>query len=78
MNKFTAYQTFICAAEQGSFTAAARKLGMSASAITKMISRLEDDLSVRLFNRTTRKLALSEQGQLAGRSVEQAHAQIIF
>jgi DNA-binding transcriptional LysR family regulator len=64
LNKFTAYQTFICAAEQGSFTAAARKLGMSASAITKMISRLEDDLSVRLFNRTTRKLALSEQGQL--------------
>ena len=76
MNKFTAYQTFICAAEQGSFTAAARKLGMSASAITKMISRLEDDLSVRLFNRTTRKLALSEQGQAFFEQAQKIMAEI--
>lgn len=63
MNKFSAFHTFVTAAEQGSFTAAARKLGTSASTVTKMIGRLEDDLGVRLFNRTTRRLALTEQGQ---------------
>jgi DNA-binding transcriptional LysR family regulator len=63
MNKFAAFHTFVTAAEQGSFTAAARKLGTSASTVTKMIGRLEDDLGVRLFNRTTRRLALTEQGQ---------------
>lgn len=63
MNKFAAFNTFVTAAEQGSFTAAARKLGTSASTVTKMIGRLEDDLGVRLFNRTTRRLALTEQGQ---------------
>ncbi len=63
MNKFAAFHTFVTAAEQGSFTAAARKLGTSASTVTKMIGRLEDDLGARLFNRTTRQLALTEQGQ---------------
>lgn len=63
MNKFAAFHTFVTAAEQGSFTAAARKLGTSASTVTKMIGRLEDDLGARLFNRTTRRLALTEQGQ---------------
>ncbi len=63
MNKFAAFQTFVTAAEQGSFTAAARKLGTSASTVTKMIGRLEDALGARLFNRTTRRLALTEQGQ---------------
>jgi DNA-binding transcriptional LysR family regulator len=63
MNKFAAFHTFVTAAEQGSFTAAARKLGTSASTVTKMIGRLEDDLGARLFNRTTRQLALTEHGQ---------------
>lgn len=63
MNKFAAFQIFVAVAEQGSFTAAARKLRTSASTVTKTISRLEDELGVRLFNRTTRQLALSEHGQ---------------
>lgn len=63
MDKFSALRTFIAAADQGSFTAAARKLGLSASTVTKMIARLEDDLGSRLFNRTTRKLALTQSGQ---------------
>ena len=64
MNKLAAFKTFVVCAEQGSFTAAARKLRASASAVTKTVSRLEDDLGVRLFNRTTRQIALTEHGQV--------------
>jgi DNA-binding transcriptional LysR family regulator len=63
MNKLGAFHTFVVAADQGSFTAAARKLGTSASTVTKIIGRLEDNLGVRLFNRTSRHLILTEQGQ---------------
>src|SRR4051794_40838779 len=63
MNKFAAFQTFVAVCEQGNFTAAAQKLGTSASTVTKIIGRLEDDLGARLFNRTTRRLVLTDQGQ---------------
>jgi len=63
MNKFAAFHSFVTVCEQGSFTAAAKKLGTSASTVTKTISRLEDELRVRLFNRTTRQLVLTESGQ---------------
>lgn len=63
MNKFAAFQAFVAAAEQGSFTGAARKLRTAASTVTKTVSRLEDELGVRLFNRTTRRLALTDHGQ---------------
>lgn len=49
--------------EHGGFTAAARKLGLSASAVTKTIARLEDELGTQLFNRTTRRLRTTEYGQ---------------
>ena len=63
MDKLTAIRTFVAVADQGSFSAAARKLGLSASTVTKMIARLEDSLGTRLVNRTTRKLALTQAGQ---------------
>ncbi len=56
-------QTAIVVAEQGSFTAAAAKLGVSASSVTKLVARLEEELGVKLFHRTTRKLAVTEAGQ---------------
>ena len=62
MDKLAAFTAFVTAAEQGSFTGAARKLGSSSSAVTKAMARLEEELGARLFNRTTRKLALTEQG----------------
>ncbi len=64
MNKLAAFKTFVVAADQGSFAGAARILRTSASTVTKTISRLEDELGVRLFNRTTRQIALTEQGQI--------------
>ena len=46
-----------------SFSAAAESLGMSSSVISKHISRLEQGLGVRLLNRTTRRLSLTDAGQ---------------
>jgi DNA-binding transcriptional LysR family regulator len=50
--------------EANGFTAAARKLGHSASHVSKEISRLEERLSARLLNRTTRTISLTETGRL--------------
>ena len=63
MNKFVALTVFTRVAEHGGFTAAARKLGLSVSAVTKTIARLEDELGVQLFNRTTRQLSTTDFGQ---------------
>ncbi|OED40771.1 hypothetical protein AB833_11725 [Chromatiales bacterium (ex Bugula neritina AB1)] len=48
----------------GSFSAAARELDLTPSAVSKLISRLEDRLSVRLFQRTTRSLRLTDEGSI--------------
>lgn len=56
--------SFVKAAEAGSFTKAAQLLDISPAAVSKNVQRLEDQLSARLFQRTTRQLALTEEGQL--------------
>lgn len=63
MNKFQALLTFTNVADSGGFTAAGRRLGVSTSAVTKTVARLEADLGAQLFNRTTRRLALTDYGQ---------------
>ncbi|MCY1325927.1 HTH-type transcriptional regulator DmlR [compost metagenome] len=66
MNEFDhlgSVAAFVTAARAGSFTAAAEKLGVSKSAIGKSIARLEDRLGMQLFNRTTRKMVLTDDGQ---------------
>jgi DNA-binding transcriptional LysR family regulator len=55
--------TFVKIAEVGGFAAAARKLGVSASTVTTQIQGLEDRLGVRLLNRSTRKVSLTEIGK---------------
>jgi len=50
--------------ELGSFTAAARQLQMSVSSISQIVARLEDELQVKLLNRSTRSLALTEAGKI--------------
>src|SRR5262249_35707706 len=54
---------FVRVVDLGSFTAAAEALGREKSSVSRAISRLEDDLGVRLLQRTTRKLALTDAGQ---------------
>lgn len=56
-------EAFVCAADSGSFTAAAVRLNLTNSAISKGIARLEARLGSRLFERTTRRLVLTDQGE---------------
>lgn len=64
MDRWTALNVFRAATEEGSFAAAARKLGLSPAAVSKNIGELEDELSVRLFHRTTRRMSLTAEGAL--------------
>ncbi len=65
---FAALSTFLAVAEEKSFTKAARRQGVTPSAISHAMRTLEEGLSVRLIARTTRTVALTEAGhQLLGR-----------
>ncbi len=55
--------TFVSVVETGSFSAAAEASGQTASAISKAITRMEDRLGVKLLERTTRRLALTQEGE---------------
>ncbi|WP_148715424.1 LysR family transcriptional regulator [Chitinolyticbacter meiyuanensis] len=63
MDKLRAMQTFVAIIEHGSLTAAARALASSLPVMVRTLAQLEDHLGVRLLNRTTRRLALTEEGQ---------------
>jgi len=63
MDKSSEMGMFVRVVSEGSFSKAARALNLTPSTVSKQISRLEDRLSVRLFNRTTRQLALTEEGR---------------
>lgn len=56
--------TLMTVVQQGSFSAAAKRLGLTRSAVGKRIARLEERLQVRLLQRNTRNLSLTEEGQL--------------
>jgi DNA-binding transcriptional LysR family regulator len=64
MDKLKAMQAFVQMADQGSLTAAARALDSSLPAMVRTLAALESTLGVRLFNRTTRRIALTEEGRL--------------
>lgn len=55
---------FVAAAEAGGFSAAGRKLGLSPSAVSKLVTRIEDRLGTPLFVRSTRTLQLTAEGAL--------------
>jgi len=62
MDHLTALKVFRTTAAAGSFAGAARQLGLSAAAVSKNIAELEAHLKVRLINRTTRSMSLTEAG----------------
>jgi DNA-binding transcriptional LysR family regulator len=63
MEPLSAIEAFVRSAEGKSFSAAARKLGLSPAAVSKSVAKLEDTLGVRLFQRTTRRITLTEAGE---------------
>jgi DNA-binding transcriptional LysR family regulator len=64
MNKLLQMQAFAEVIRSGSFVAAAEALGMSKAAVSRHVGELEARLGVRLLHRTTRRLSLTEEGQV--------------
>jgi len=63
VDKFKAMQTFVRIADEGSLTAAARSTGSSLPTVVRSLAAYESALGVRLFNRTTRRISLTEEGR---------------
>lgn len=64
MDRLGALGAFMEAADAGGFTEAGRRLGLSASAVSKAVQRLEERLRTRLFHRSTRSVTLTPEGML--------------
>lgn len=64
MDKFQEIQTFQAVVEAGSFIKAADSLAMSKAAVSRYVADMETRLGVRLLNRTTRRLSLTDEGQV--------------
>lgn len=62
MDKLSLLKLFVSAVDQGGFAAAANHLGLSASTVSKGMARLEDNLNVKLFHRSTRQVHLTDAG----------------
>jgi DNA-binding transcriptional LysR family regulator len=69
-------ELFCKAAELGSFTAAAEALGLTQGAVSRSIARLEERLGARLFQRSTRSVRLTDDGELYRSQCQQALDQI--
>ncbi|MDH7795062.1 MULTISPECIES: LysR family transcriptional regulator [unclassified Beijerinckia] len=63
MDIYLNFKAFQVAARRGSFSAAARELGLAASVVTKRVTQLEHHLKTVLFERSTRSLSLTEAGR---------------
>ncbi|MNU47880.1 LysR family transcriptional regulator [Brevundimonas sp. CEF1] len=63
MSRWDGIDEFTAVAEQASFSAAARRLSLSTSAVSREIARLEDRLQTRLLHRTTRRVELTDAGR---------------
>ncbi|MBC3229707.1 LysR family transcriptional regulator [Serratia fonticola] len=64
MESLTSILSFVKTAESLSFVSAARAIGISATAVGKNVARLEASLNVRLFQRSTRKVSLTVEGEM--------------
>lgn len=64
MNRHEGVREFVSVVEHGGFTAAARQLNVSTSFVSRQVNQLEDRLDIRLLQRTTRTVHLTEMGKL--------------
>src|SRR5690348_4648709 len=71
MDRFLSLVAFAKVVEAGSFAAAAQRLDVSVSAVSRQVSELEAHLGARLLNRTTRRLSLTESGRAFHERVQQ-------
>src|SRR5579872_4390115 len=62
MDRIEAMQAFVAVADLRGFASAARKLGLSPSGVTRLVASLEDRLGLRLLQRTTRSVSLTDAG----------------
>ena len=74
MDQISRIGIFIAVVKNASFAGAARDLGITSSAVSKQIQNLEHELQVKLLNRTTRKVSVTEEGAIffdrAGRALD--------
>jgi DNA-binding transcriptional LysR family regulator len=63
MDRLNAMRTFVRVVERGSFSAVAREVNSTQSGVSKQVAALERELGARLLSRTTRSLALTEEGE---------------
>ena len=63
MDKLDAMKVFVEVAKHQSFIGASKQLNLSAPAVTRFVASLETSLGVKLFNRTTRHVRLTESGE---------------
>jgi DNA-binding transcriptional LysR family regulator len=71
MDRLDTMRAFISVSKEGSFTKAAEKMGTSNQLVSKYVAHLEEQLGVRLFNRTTRKVRLTQAGEQCAQHVQQ-------
>jgi DNA-binding transcriptional LysR family regulator len=62
-DRFSGMNEFVLSAQEGSFTAAGLRLGLTSSAVGKAVTRLEERLGTKLVHRTTRRLTLTNEGE---------------
>ena len=62
MDRLEAMSAFVTVVDQNGFAPAARRLGISASAVTRLVAALEEQLGVSLLRRTTRSMTLTDAG----------------
>jgi len=76
MDSLQPMRIFVSVVQNGSLSSAGRQLGLSPASVSRHISALEEGLGCRLINRTSRKLTLTEAGELYFKKVEQVLLQI--
>ncbi|MEY4563039.1 MAG: hypothetical protein RLZZ618_2316 [Pseudomonadota bacterium] len=64
MDRLHSMRVFARVVDEGSFAKAAREMNLSAAVVTRLVADLEEHLGARLINRTTRRLALTDTGEL--------------
>lgn len=80
MERLKSMSVFARVVQCGSFTAAARQLNMSVSAVSQTVTRQEEELQIKLLNRSTRSIGLTEGGKIyyhgCRRMLHEAHDQL--